>query len=648
VNSSLGTAGTTIAVAAALLGAVFTAVGLVRNRPRYVRYGPVYAWFALGGMALAVVAMQRALITRDFSMAYIAKVGSSKTPRLFNIAAMWTSLEGSILLWGIILAGFTVAVARRFRRRMSDPLVGWALVTMLTVGAFFYLLMSGPANPFRKVAGLIPTDGPGPNPLLQEHLLVAFHPPLLYLGYVGFTVPFAFAVGALVTGRVGEGWLLETRRWTLFAWGFLTVGIVLGAWWSYEVVGWNGFWAWDAVENASLLPWLTGTAFIHSVLVQERRGMLRVWNLSLLCATFSLTILGTFLTRSGLLSSVHAFSDSAIGPWLLSFFGLIIAVTLGLMTWRGDKLRSPGAIDAPVSREGAFMLNNLLFTLFAFIVLLGTVFPLIVEAANNKRLTIGRPYFDTMTMPIGLALLTLMAIAPVLPWRKASTELLRDRLFWPAWCGIGALAIGALFGRGGVAPLMAFGLGGFAMGAAGRQLVLATKRQGWRGLVGRANGGMIVHIGVIILAVAFAAANSYARTAEFSLKPGDSARFEGHTLTYIRAEQTELKSKIESKAIVSIDGAAYAPAYVLYLANGEVRPRPSVKVGALTDVYLNLNKRPAADGTISLQVVVNPLITWLWLGGLLMGVGTVFAAFPGRRRKPTDAVSAPIEIPVPV
>jgi cytochrome c-type biogenesis protein CcmF len=315
-----------------------------------------------------------------------------------------------------------------------------------------------------------------------------------------------------------------------------------------------------------------------------------------------------------------------------------------LMTWRGDRLRSPGAIDAAVSREGAFMMNNLLFTLFAFVVLLGTVFPLVVEAIQHKQVTIGRPFYDSMTMPIGLALLTLMAIAPVLPWRKASTELLRDRLFWPAWCGIGAIAIGALFAHGGLAPLLAFGLGGFAAGAAGRQLVLATRRQGWRGLIGRANGGMVVHIGVIMVAVSFAAANSYARTAEFTLKPGESARFGGHTLTYVRTESVESKSKREAKAIMSVDGSEYAPAMVVYLANGDIKARPSVKSGPFGDIYLSLNKRPAADGSASLQVVLNPMMGWLWFGGLLMGVGTVLAAFPGRRRKPTDPVSAPIAV----
>ena len=239
-----------------------------------------------------------------------------------------------------------------------------------------------------------------------------FHPPILYLGYVGFTVPFAFAIAALITGRVGEGWLMETRRWALFSWAFLTIGILLGGWWSYEVLGWSGVWAWDPVENASFLPWLTGTAYIHSVLVQERRGMLRVWNLSLLVATFSLTILGTFLTRSGVLSSVHAFGDGPVGTYLLVFFGVVVAVSLALIGWRGDRLRSPGAIDSPLSREGAFLANNVLFTVFAFVVLLGTVFPLLVEALQNRRTVVGAPYFDRLSTPIGLALLFLMAVAP--------------------------------------------------------------------------------------------------------------------------------------------------------------------------------------------------------------------------------------------
>src|SRR5687768_1676103 len=432
MNAVVGLGAVILGFLAAIGGLVTMVAGLVKGRPVLLRTGRVYAWLVLLGAVVAVIAMQRALLTHDFSLRYVAENNSRSTPVLFSITGMWSALEGSILLWALVLAGYLAAMVRHFRDRATDPLVGWATATAFVVVIFFFGLMLGPANPFREVAGAIPTDGPGPNPLLQQHVLVAFHPPMLYLGYVGFTVPFAFAIAALITGRVGEGWLVETRRWALFAWGFLTIGILLGGWWSYEVLGWSGVWAWDPVENASLLPWLTGTAYIHSVLVQQRRGMLRVWNISLLIATFALTILGTFLTRSGVIQSVHAFSDGTIGPFLLGFFGLIVVVSLALIAWRGDRLRAPGAIDSPISREGAFLANNVVFTVFAFVVLLGTIFPLVVEVLQDREIAVGAPFFDQLTMPIGIVLLFLMSIAPVLPWRKASTELLRERLFVPA------------------------------------------------------------------------------------------------------------------------------------------------------------------------------------------------------------------------
>ena len=369
-----------------------------------------------------------------------------------------------------------------------------------------------------------------------------FHPPILYLGYVGMTVPFAFAIAALITGRVGEGWLLETRRWALFAWAFLTIGILLGGWWSYAVLGWSGVWAWDPVENASLLPWLTATAYIHSVLVQERRGMLRVWNLSLLVATFALTILGTFLTRSGVLSSVHAFGDGPVGAYLLGFFGVVVVASLALIGWRGDRLRSPGTIDSPLSREAAFLANNVLFAVFAFVVLLGTLFPLLVEVLQDRQVNVGAPYFDRLTMPLGLVLLFLMAVAPVLPWRKASGELLAERLFWPAVCGVVALGVAVAVGATGWAPLVAFGLGGWAAGSALRQIVLATRRQGWRGFLGRANGGMIVHLGVIVIAVALAASNSYTRSATLALESGVPVQWGGRTFELERRARGERRA----------------------------------------------------------------------------------------------------------
>jgi cytochrome c-type biogenesis protein CcmF len=647
VNGAIGRAGLMLLLGASVFGALAVLYGLRRGDTKLLRQSPRYAWLGLFGIVVSVLMMQRALITRDFSLAYVQQVGSADTPALYNVAAMWSALEGSILLWVLILAGFTAAVAWRFRKRTDDALVGWALIVMFAITAFFALISLIPADPFAAGAVGV-TSGPGPNPLLQNHILVLFHPPILYLGYVGFTVPFAFAIAALVTGRLGEGWLLETRRWALFSWAFLTIGILLGGWWSYEVLGWGGVWAWDPVENASLLPWLTGTAYIHSVLVQERRGMLRVWNLSLLVATFALTILGTFLTRSGVINSVHAFGDGPVGAWFLSLFGIIVVVSLGLIAWRGDRLRSPGAIDSPLSREGAFLANNVLFTVFAFVVLLGTLFPLFVEALEDRRTLVGAPYFDRLSMPIGLMLLFLMGVAPVLPWRKASQELLRERLFWPAWIGAGSLIFAVVVGATGWAPLVAFGLAGFASGAALRQLVLATRRQGWRGLVGRANGGMIVHLGVIMIAVALASSNSFTHATRLNLEQGVEQEWSGHTfrLESVQVVLNDAESESALQARVLLDNSkVIVPAITTYLNMGVDVPTPGVRTGFTNDVYLTLEQgSQPGDSEVTIQAFVRPMVLWLWIGGLVMAIGTLLAAFPGtRRRRAIDPVSAPID-----
>ena len=645
-NGALGHAGLLLILAASCIGVLSTGLAVVTGNRRGVRQAINYAWLILAGALIAVFAMQRALHMRDYSIDYVQRVGSSTTPGIYNVAAMWSALEGSILLWVLVLSAFTAAVAWRFRSRADDELVAWALVVMFVVSAFFALMSFGPANPFAAGPDVARGfDGPGPNPLLQNHILVLFHPPILYLGYVGFTVPFAFAIAALITGRVGEGWLLETRRWALFSWGFLTIGILLGSWWSYEVLGWSGVWAWDPVENASLLPWLTGTAYIHSVLVQQRRGMLRVWNLSLLVATFALTILGTFLTRSGIINSVHAFAAGQVDGYLLAFFGVVVVVSLGLIAWRGDRLRSPGVMDSPMSREGAFLANNVVFTVFAFVVLLGTVFPLIVEAVQSRRTVVGAPYFNSLSMPIGIVLLFLMAVAPVLPWRKASEELLRTRLFWPAWCGAGALAVAVAFGADGFGPLVAIALSGFAAGAALRQIVLATRRQGWRGLVGRANGGMVVHLGVILVALALVTSSAYTESTVLSLEIGEEVEWSGHTFELLEVFPESDARSDAVRADVRLDGGqAYAPAFTTYLQTGETLPTPSVRTGLTHDVYLTIagTNIPAVGATeVDIEVFKKPLILWLWVGGLLMAVGTVLAAFPGkRRRNPLDPVSA--------
>jgi cytochrome c-type biogenesis protein CcmF len=646
MNSAIGQSAVLLGLIASFVGAITLGFGLVKGRTSLLRAGRTYTWLILAGALLAALAMERGLLTNDFSLRYVAQNGGRSVPTLFKVTAMWSALEGSIILWTLILAGYITAMLIKYRDRWDDAIVGWATLVTYVVAFFFFLLMAGPANPFRTLTGTLPTDGPGPNPLLQNHPLVAFHPPMLYLGFVGFTIPFAFAIGSLITGRLGEGWLVETRRWTLFAWGFLTVGIVLGAWWSYEVLGWGGYWAWDPVENASFLPWLTGTAYLHSVMVQERRGMLRLWNLSLLLSTFSLTILGTFLTRSGVLDSVHAFTTSGIGPTILAFFAVVVAVTVILIAWRGERLRSPGAIDSPISREGAFLGNNLLFAAFAFVVLLGTVFPLLTEAINGQRIAVGSPYFDRMTMPIVVALLFLMAIAPVLPWRKASAELLRHRIQWPAWMAVLTVVVCVVAGVRGLNPLLAFGLGAFAAGSAGRQLVLATRRQGIRGLLGRANGGMIVHIGVVVVAVAFAASHSFAHRTQVELRPGQSHTIGGHTITYVNTGQVNHPNRQATEAVVKIDGnGAYRPAITQFVGGGTPVGTPSVRSTLVSDVYITLVTAPTHPGDpATLGIIVQPLIMWLWIGGVIMALGTLLAAWPGRRRNPILPVSAPVDV----
>ncbi len=650
LNAAIGLMGVSLGLGGSVVGAFNAAIGARTGNVRQLRWARRYALLVGFGAVLAVVAMERALITRDFHLAYVAHVGSSRTPALFNVAAMWSALEGSILLWALILSGYLIAVVVRFRHRFDDPLVGWAMCALFAICAFFFGLMAGPSNPFRLTAPPIPLDGPGPNPLLQNHILMAFHPPILYLGYVGFSVPFAFAIGALVTGRVDDGWLVITRRWTLMAWGFLTVGILLGSWWSYEVLGWGGFWAWDPVENASFLPWLTATAYIHSVLAQQRRGMLRVWNLSLLCATFSLTILGTFLTRSGVLDSVHSFSKSNIGPAIIGFFTVIVLTSVGLIAWRGQRLRSAGAIDAVASREAAFLINNALFALFAFVVLLGTVFPLVIEALRGTRISVGRPYFDRMAIPIGLALLTLMAVAPILPWRMSSAALLRQRLTTSVAGAATVLAAAVLFGARGLVPAVGFALGGAAAGAATRQLSMNIRRHGLRGLLGASGGGMVVHLGFVMLAVAVTAAGAYSRRIELQLEPGKPVVFAGHTLEFRSTDQVIGRSLIERRALILVDGdRLLKPALQQFNGSSQTVGTPAIANSLSEDVYLSIVDLPT-QGPIGVIVVIMPLAVWLWTGGAVMALGTALSIIPNRKpRHPSrltqpDAVSV-IDVP---
>jgi len=668
VNAALGTIGVWLAFTAAIVGAATVGLSLshkARGRAPDPRLdGRLLAPVLLVGMVVAVVAMEHALVTHDFTIAFVADNNSRATPLIYSITGLWSALSGSILLWGFLISVFVCAVVWRFRADADDGVVAWATLVMFLVAAFFIGLMVGPANPFQHVLGVPPAQGAGPNSLLQDNPLVAIHPPLLYLGFTGFTVPFAFTIGMLATGRVGDRWQVETRRWTLIAWTFLSVGIVLGAWWSYQVLGWGGFWAWDPVENAALLPWLCGTAYLHSLLVQERRGLLRVWNLSLSVATFSLTILGTFLTRSGVIESVHAFSDSTLGPVLISFFLLVVVVGFGLIAWRGDRIRSPGGIDAPLGREGAFLLNNLLFVGFAFVVLLGTVFPLLYEAIKNQQVTVGAPYFNTVAVPVGLALLVLMALAPALSWRTVSAGVLWRRIAPAAWAGVLTVVACVAGGVRGLVPLLAFGLGAFAGASAVRSIVLAviaSVRHGrgvLRGIAGRANGGMVVHLGVVVIAVGVTAATSFAHRGELALAQGRPATFDGHTFVFEGLRTVHSPSRVATEAAIKVDGGGvFDPAVTQFAgANSEAVGTPAIDSGFTGDIYLTVTEFGgvgSATGaeqfpglpahSVAIGVVVEPLVAWLWAGGLVIGVGGLMAVAPGRRRRATDPASGTVE-----
>ena len=470
----VGTLSLALALALALYGGTAAIVGARTGRPRVVESARTAAYSLFALVVVANLAMLAALLADDFSLRYVASNSSRATPTFFKVLALWSADEGSLLLWNLVLGGYLAAVAFRFRARRPETFP-WALAVMFGVSAFYLVLVLGPTTPFATLATAAP-DGRGPLPLLQNHPLMAAHPPFLYLGFIGFTVPFAFAIAALVTGRVSDAWMRITRRWTIAAWIFLAIGLVLGALWSYSVLGWGGYWAWDPVENVALLPWLLGTAFLHSVMVQERRGMLKVWNLSLIVGTFALTVLGTFLTRGSILASVHAFADSIVGPLYLVFLTVVLLGGFGLIAWRRESLRAEATFDTPLSRESVFLGNNILLLVLTFTVLVGTIYPLLAEAVTGGKVSVGSPFFNRNTAPVALLLLFLMGIGPLLPWRAASLSAVLRRLQVPMWAAATTAVVLASAGAG-VAAVVVFGLAAFVATATVAEMVRGVQAQ---------------------------------------------------------------------------------------------------------------------------------------------------------------------------
>jgi cytochrome c-type biogenesis protein CcmF len=618
----------------------------------------------LVGASLAMAMLEAGILSHDFSIAYVARNTAAATPPVFLLASGWAALEGSIVLWGLVLAVFTWLVARRVGD--GDGLGAGALAVMGLVGVFWFGLMATFANPFAVcteaaavgcqatswwplAATVAPLDGIGPNPLLQNHILMAVHPPMLYLGYVGLTVPYAFAMAALVRGDRGTTWLDRTHRWSLIAWSFLTLGILLGAWWSYEVLGWGGYWAWDPVENAAFLPWLVATAFIHSAIVQRRRGMLQAWNFALVIATFALTILGTFLTRSGVVASVHSFTQSPVGPALLGFLGVVVVASLVVFALRLHVVASSPRLESLASREGLFLLNNLLLTLFALTVLIGTMYPLFVEAFTGRQVSVGRPFFDRVTLPIAFALLLAMGLGPIAPYRVARASVVWERIRSPlrAALVIGALAV--LAGIRSVPTVVIVVLGAFVIGVIVRHFWSQLRpRRDSEGLGGGAVriltadrgywGGQIAHVGLALVAVGIAASTALAVRQEVRLAPGDSAVVDGYCVAYDEPFSRQEPSRRVDGALITLyredcttEIRTMAPRVHVYPNATQAVATPDVRTGLVDDVYLSLAGGNAEE--IALDVFVFPLMWVLWAGGLITVAGGAWSATAHARRR---------------
>jgi cytochrome c-type biogenesis protein CcmF len=637
----LGYSATLFALGIAIYGAIAAFWGVRSRRPEILASVRTAAYATFGLMLVANLAMIYGLVTHDFSISYVAQVGSRATPVVISVISLWSALEGSILFWGLVLSLCATGVAW-VHRNQDSPMFAITNGTMLIVGAFFYMLMVGPANPFGAV-NPVPMDGPGPNPLLQNHWLMAVHPPLLYLGYVGLTIPFAFAIGALVTRQTDERWLWLTRRWTLTAWAFLSLGIMAGMWWSYEVLGWGGYWAWDPVENASFLPWLTATAFIHSSMVQERRGMLKTWNVTLVISTFLLTILGTFLTRSGILTSVHAFAAGDIGYYFLAFLGVTLLASLALVAGRSQELRTAGNLDSPASRETVFLLNNLVFAAFTFTVLLGTLFPLVAEAARGVRVTVGEPFFNRMTLPLSVMLLFLVGVGPVLPWGRATSKHFR-KLVVPALVGLLAGTLAFALGARMVLSILGFAFAGFALtsnvgefvlGADARRRALGENPILALGRLIKANprrfGGYTAHVGVLILALGIVASSTFTIDHEVTLGPRETATVGDYTIRFddiwardephrfvVAAELAVFKG---DRRIGSLD-----PRLNYYRMSDQPITTPAVRSRLHEDLYVNLMAFERDGSSVTLRVLVEPLVAWIWIGGFIVfgGAGIAF------------------------
>jgi cytochrome c-type biogenesis protein CcmF len=645
--SQLGTYLLLFGLAVSGYGLVAAAVGATTGRSALVESARRCAFGLLATVAAANATMLAALLTNDFAIRYVADNSARETPAFFKALSLWAADDGSLLLWNLILAGYIAAVAVRFRRD-RPPTFPYALSVLFTVQVFYLILINGPARPFASLANP-PSDGRGPAPLLQNHPLMAVHPPFLYLGFIGFTVPFAFGIAALLAGQGSDQWVSLIRRWTLVVWCFLTVGLTLGALWSYSVLGWGGYWAWDPVENVALLPWLMSTAFLHSVMLQERRGMARLWNIALVIGAFSLMTFGTFLTRGNVLSSVHAFAQTPVGPAYLAFLALVLLSGFSLVAWRLPALRTPASLTSAISREGGFVANNMLLLAATAIILLGTTFPLVVEAVSGQQVTVGGPYFRSSVTPVFLLILLLAGTAPLLPWRATNRSRALRRLRLPATAAALVMIATAWAGVRQVTAIAGFGLATLVFVASGQE-ILSGSAIGRRGLQGggavralgrrrRRHAGLVVHLGLALVAAGITASSSLGQQTQVTLKTGQSTVFGGQVLRYQGLHTDQQPQRIVLTTTVSVMNSSGGrvgtlnPRMNLYPAATEPIGSPSIRRGIVWDLYASMISLQDDGSSATFRFYRNPGVNWLWFGGLVMALGGAAAAWPNRRRR---------------
>ena len=663
MNSTLGYG---LVLTGLLCSAFAAVVGIVTGLMRKESALPMVQKAVYGFAASMIgsnLVMVYALLSHDFSVKYVAQVGSRSTPVIFTIVSLWSALEGSILFWGAIMGAYLFAFAWMYRKE-HGRYMQLSLGVMAAVATFFAFLIAGPANPWTHIANPL-ADGPGPNPLLQNHPLMIIHPPMLYLGYVGMTIPFGIAAGALLRGELGDAWLVPLRKWTLVPWTFLTVGIILGSWWAYAVLGWGGYWAWDPVENASFMPWLTATAFMHSTMVLEKKKSLKLWTIALALASFVLTIIGTFMTRSGVFNSVHAFTQSDIGPTFLVFIGILLVFSVLLIAVRGHMLVAESQLGTIASREGSILLNNLVFAALTFVVLLGTLYPLITEGLFHKKITVGEPYFNQMALPLSLVMLFLMGVGPMLPWGQADPKVTQRQALIPGGVGLAIVAVCYAFGYRGVMPLTAFGFAGFVTVVTLRELFLPAQQRMSEQKeslataifvsASRANrrfGGYVVHLGIVIVMVAVAASSAYKVHTTGTLKTGEAMQVGSYKVRFDgleRGKEPHREWIAANLTIITESGAekpyrgADAPRMNFYERSTDPVGSPTVSERIVSDVYVSLLSYDANGGSASFNMWVFPLVGWIWYAIPILVLGALISLWPQRKKAAAPAPVAAAE-----